>query len=354
MLVDSLDSGVAVYRPVEDGQDFIFVEFNRAAEQIEKISSEDVIGKRLSEVFPGVIDFGLLEVFRDVLKTGQPCHHPVAFYQDGRVMGWKENYVYRLPSGEIVAIYRDLTKQKRVEKDKERALERVLMFAEKLRVSKMNLSYYMDKVVTAREDERRKVLYGLHARLQTLRVSIDNAIQKISDHSGPLQEEGFLLSVKNEISAAIDNMCELTLEGVETYISEETGFKEALNAFFAKVFSRSGLKVVLHLEIEPFSHKEKEIFLLRIIQELVRDAEEFSAKNADITVRRIDGYIEVLVKDDAEAEVTQDYTSRRRSAAGFSSIEQQVIHLDGESAVEFFSGHTLVTVRLPNIWRVED
>ena len=34
-------------------------------------------------------------------KTGKPEYHPVAVYKDGELKIWKENYVYRLPSGEI-------------------------------------------------------------------------------------------------------------------------------------------------------------------------------------------------------------------------------------------------------------
>ena len=48
-------------------------------------------------------------------QTGEPAHHPVAFYQDQRIQGWRENYVYRLPSGEIVVVYEDITDRKQAE-----------------------------------------------------------------------------------------------------------------------------------------------------------------------------------------------------------------------------------------------
>jgi len=40
---------------------------------------------------------------------GEPAHHPITFYQDQRIQGWRENYVYRLPSGEIAVVYEDIT-----------------------------------------------------------------------------------------------------------------------------------------------------------------------------------------------------------------------------------------------------
>jgi len=115
VLFDNVSSGVAVYEARNDGEDFVFVDFNRSAEEIEKVRKEDLIGKSVAEVFPGVKDFGLLSVFQRVWKTGTPEHHPVSTYRDERIAGWRENYVYKLPSGEIVAVYDDVTEHKRSE-----------------------------------------------------------------------------------------------------------------------------------------------------------------------------------------------------------------------------------------------
>jgi PAS domain S-box-containing protein len=115
VLFDHVCSGVAIYEARNDGEDFVFVDFNPAAEQIEHIKKEELIGKSVTEVFPGVKQFGLFEVFRRVYKTGTPEHHPVSVYKDERIAGWRENYVCRLPSGLIVAVYDDVSARKRTE-----------------------------------------------------------------------------------------------------------------------------------------------------------------------------------------------------------------------------------------------
>jgi len=115
VLFENVCSGVAIYEARNDGEDFVFVDFNPAAEQIEHIKKEELVGKSVTEVFPGVRQFGLFEVFRRVYKTGTPEHHPVSVYKDERVAGWRENYVYRLPSGQIVAVYDDVSTRKRTE-----------------------------------------------------------------------------------------------------------------------------------------------------------------------------------------------------------------------------------------------
>jgi len=112
ILLENVSSGVVVYQAINDGEDFIFTDFNSAAEQIEHVSKKELLGKSVLDVFPGVRDFGLLEIFKRVWKTGTPEHLPVSIYKDNRITGWRENYVFKLPSGEIMAIYDDVTRHK--------------------------------------------------------------------------------------------------------------------------------------------------------------------------------------------------------------------------------------------------
>ncbi len=124
-------SGVAVYDATEDGMDFIFKDVNQAGEKIDRISREKVIGHSVSELFPGIKEFGLLDVFRKVWRTGEPEYHPISYYKDGRVEGWRENRVYKMPSGEIVSVFDDITSQKQAERERQ-AMEHRLQRAQKM------------------------------------------------------------------------------------------------------------------------------------------------------------------------------------------------------------------------------
>ena len=114
-LFNHMSSGVGIYEAKDSGQDFIIKDFNRAGERIEKVKKENIVGKSVLEVFPGLKDFGLFQVFQEVYQTGKPQFYPVSLYQDQRISGWRENYVYKLPSGEIVSVYDDITKRKQSE-----------------------------------------------------------------------------------------------------------------------------------------------------------------------------------------------------------------------------------------------
>ena len=128
-IFNSINSGVAVFEAVNDGESFIIKEFNSYAEKIEDVKKIEIIGKNILDIFPGIEDFGLLNVFRRVWKTGIPESHPVSFYKDNRVQGWKENYVYKLETGEIVSIYNDQTEKKKHEQILKESEEKFLLLS---------------------------------------------------------------------------------------------------------------------------------------------------------------------------------------------------------------------------------
>lgn len=57
-------SAVAIFNVINDGSNFVFKDLNRSAEFIEQIKREDVIGKKVTDVFPSIKDFGLLKYSR--------------------------------------------------------------------------------------------------------------------------------------------------------------------------------------------------------------------------------------------------------------------------------------------------
>lgn len=124
-MFDGINSCVAVCEPVEEGTDFIFTDFNPAAERSSRLTREAVMGRRVTEVFPSVAESGLLDLFRRVHRTGEPERLPLSRYRDRRIELWVENHVYRLPTGEIVAVYDDRTAEKRAEEGLKRSEERL-------------------------------------------------------------------------------------------------------------------------------------------------------------------------------------------------------------------------------------
>ena len=113
-LFDNMGSGVAVYEAGADGQSFFFRDINRAGEKILGKTKDGIIGQNIEDVFPGVEKMGVLGLLRRVWRTGRPETLPVAVYEDDSTPTlWLENYVFKIGSGEVIAIFKDFTAQKR-------------------------------------------------------------------------------------------------------------------------------------------------------------------------------------------------------------------------------------------------
>jgi len=115
-LFDNMTNAVVVYEAIDHGQNFIFKDLNSAALKIEKVKKEELIGRQISEIFPGVKDFGLFDVLKRVYETGKSGYLPEKVYTNERLGEvWRENWAYKLPTGEIVCIYNDVTERKKIQ-----------------------------------------------------------------------------------------------------------------------------------------------------------------------------------------------------------------------------------------------
>jgi signal transduction histidine kinase/HAMP domain-containing protein len=108
-LFDHMRSGVTIFQAVDNGSDFLFKDFNN----------------------PKIKEFGLFEVLQRVWRTGRLEHHPISLYKDSRIEGWRDSYIYKLPSGELVVVYDDVTEHKKAEVEKKK-LEARLQRVEKM------------------------------------------------------------------------------------------------------------------------------------------------------------------------------------------------------------------------------
>ncbi|RTZ98379.1 MAG: hypothetical protein DSY90_04515 [Deltaproteobacteria bacterium] len=120
-IIENTKSGVAVFKVVDNGNDFIFLELNKSGEKIDQLRKADVIGKSILVVYPEIKSFGLFEIMQRVWATGQPQYQPVALYRDKRISVWRESFVYKLPTGEIVTVYGDESKLKALQAETMRA-----------------------------------------------------------------------------------------------------------------------------------------------------------------------------------------------------------------------------------------
>lgn len=112
---DQLNEGVAIYRPTEDQQDFVISDMNSRGLELSDKRKAEIIGHSVLEVFPGVRELGLYKLLFEVYRDGRARYLPMSRYRDKDLVEWVTNYVFKLPSGFIVAVYNDITRLKEVE-----------------------------------------------------------------------------------------------------------------------------------------------------------------------------------------------------------------------------------------------
>jgi signal transduction histidine kinase len=115
-LIDHLGCGVAVLRATDGGRDFLLADLNQAGEAIDEVRRADIVGRRLKEVLPDWQTSGVTDLCRMAWRTGAAGGaREIAWSGDRRPPRWREYRLYRLPDGDIVCLYDDISGRRATE-----------------------------------------------------------------------------------------------------------------------------------------------------------------------------------------------------------------------------------------------
>ncbi|MBF0278887.1 MAG: PAS domain S-box protein [SAR324 cluster bacterium] len=116
----NLQSGFALHEMVFDQEgipeDYIFLDLNKAFEQQTRLRREDLIGRRVSEVLPGIRNDGVnwINLYGNVVLTGES----ISFESYSKVLEkWYSVVAYRPRKGQFAAIFSDITERKVAEEN---------------------------------------------------------------------------------------------------------------------------------------------------------------------------------------------------------------------------------------------
>jgi PAS domain-containing protein len=180
------------------------------------VSAEDHIGKDVTEVYPAIEEIGVLQALRDTFLTGQPRTVPLAEYEDGRIHLWVENYIFKMPSGVVVAVYNDVTARKLAEEEI-KASERKFRRA---------IEYNIDAVVLVDKDG--VVQYANHAMEKLTGVDEEDLLNK--QFGFPLTTGSItsvdIVGTDGKTRCAEMRVSEIELDGEDFYIVSLRDFTE--------------------------------------------------------------------------------------------------------------------------------
>ncbi|UCE60217.1 MAG: PAS domain S-box protein [Phycisphaerales bacterium] len=343
-LFKNMTSGVAVYEAKNDGEDFIFEDLNEAGGRLSGTTARKVVGRSILEAFPGVREMGLFEVFQRVWKTGNAERHPVSLYEDERLTKWFENQVYKLPSGEIVAVYDDITEQKLAEEAARRAQEQLLEFqrseTERIRIE-------LDKVREQLVNQTRLAAVGQVAasiahELRNPLGAVRNAAYYLKRHvasENPKLPE-YLWIIDNEVSAAdrvIRDMMEMAR--AKEPFKETVDLGRMIRKVSAQLCPQETVDLRLSLESEPFTVRADPGQLQQVIANLLTNAVQATSGKGEIIVdaRRSGDYDKIEVRDSGSGICIEDlervfeplFTTKARGTGLGLTICRQIIERHG-------------------------
>lgn len=117
-IFNNMKSGLAIYKVKNEGiygKDYIIQDFNDTSLSWEGKTRDEVIGKPITDLHPDIDRSGIIQAFRKTWKTGKATTFPATRFTRDDYDRWHTNSIFKLPSGEIVAMYHDVTEQKRLE-----------------------------------------------------------------------------------------------------------------------------------------------------------------------------------------------------------------------------------------------
>ncbi|MDY7034585.1 MAG: ATP-binding protein [Thermodesulfobacteriota bacterium] len=236
-MFDNMSSGVIVYEVINDGDDFIILDLNKAARKIEKVKKKEVLDKKVLDIFPSLRDLGLLELFKRIYKTGKPEHHSVTLSKDGEIVSWREYYIYQLPTSEIVTIYDDVTGKKKVEAE-QRALQKQLFVSQKMEsigAFAGGTAHNFRNILQAIQGniEYLEMIFGEKPEIKDLTKSIYNSVEKGVD--------------------LINSLLHFAMKGVEYELTDVDMADVIMETYeiIDRVFSKN-IEIILNLEKDLF------------------------------------------------------------------------------------------------------
>jgi len=212
-LFSGMMEGFAYQRIVLDPEgrpcDYVFLEINEAFERLTGLSTADILGKRVTEVIPGIADDPVdwIGKFGEVAITGDPLRFE-AYSRD--LMRWYSVSAFSPHRGFFAVTFSEITARKKAEQENlelneelKRKVDELSVANDAMRSSRLAALNLMEDALIARR-EAEETNQRLQSLLQALPVGVsfsqDVSCSSISGNSALLEQ--FELTQEDNISAS--------------------------------------------------------------------------------------------------------------------------------------------------------
>jgi PAS domain S-box-containing protein len=335
-LFSSISSGVAIYVYDPVREDYLFKDINMAGMAISQIKHKsDILNKYLLECFPGAKELGLWDTLNMVRSNGISQKVPKIFYKDERIYLYVENFVYKLPSNEMVVVYNDISEKVLAEKN-------ILRHYNEIK----KLTHHLEYV---REEERKMIARDLHDDLGQILTAVKMDIswirKRIPVEKGEIKKRSE--SAIQIIDQAIQSIRRISSE-LRPVILDNLGLFETLKAHIRDYENR--FKIIVNYkfpETEPEIKSDQQISVFRIVQEaLTNTARHSGATAVDLDIREKDNNLKILIRDNGIGIPDQKLYST--DSFGLISMRERVLQWEGKITVRGKENEgTAINVSIP-------
>ena len=357
-------------------------------------SVDPLLGRDFAEVvrhtWPKRAADETLAHFRHTLKTGEPYQSP-EFTEKRRDTGELEVYEWQiqrvtLPAGEhgVVCFFNNITERKHAEwarqrldiltasnqkleeeivqrqavekslKQSEQEQRRLLKQAQHMQQQLRGLSH---QIITAQEDERKRISRELHDVIAQTLVGINVHLGTLT-HAAEGMPNSLLAKIQRTqqlVEKAADTVHQFARE-LRPAALDDLGLIPALEAHLKYFTAETGVRAALRVTADIDSMiGNRRTALYRIAQEaLTNVARHAKASNVSISLQSLpDGTIRMQITDDGQGFATEDAPGARKSTRlGLLGMRERIEMIDGTFQIDSAPGHpTTVSVALPALKR---
>ena len=326
----------------------VITSWNRGAQKLYGYSAQEAVGRSIKILAPPELSDEISEILAK-LKRGEAIEHyeTVRVSKDGRRLDVSLAISPITDSAGNVTgastIARDITERKRTE--------------EELAERRRQLKELVGKLLTAQEEERRKIAFEIHDGLTQMAIGLHQRLQAFADDHPPGSEVGEG-ELDRPLALAQETVRESrrVIEGLRPSALDDFGLTIALRMWVEELEKSEGLQVGYEDDLgEERLPAEAETTLYRVAQEALTNISKHArTKKAYLTLERLEpGKVCLQVSDEgrgfdplAKAQVGRGGGPGERM--GLTSMQERVSLLGGELRIRSRPGSgTSVIAEVP-------
>jgi len=270
LLFENMNEGFALCRMIYDENmspvDWVILKVNNALERNAGLTSRQLIGKRITQIFPNLDPFWF-KVFGQVAMEGKKTTFQKFFPELNR--NYEISAFSPLPD-QFATIITDITKRKAADERVRKQLMEITQYQKRLK----NLNA---QLIDAEESERRRIAEFLHDDLGQLLSAAHLKLTSMANCSSPPIKQKKITETASELINNSINLCRQMTYDLNTPILKKFGLLAALKWKLSEVQKIFGIKTTMRIHNEQFSLSESlNNLLFRVLAEIINNAAKHS------------------------------------------------------------------------------